>query len=205
MHSSSHVLLVLRRQDTSNESPRLYTVKGKRYPVKENDLPFWGTMEIHTSVKDAEASIAGDDRGIQLVRVADHQMLQSMVAGGQEILQDGANLYCRVAPSCPPRYALFETAKDGVHHEITSDLKKLMKTQKDVWRDHAGDPAPVVKLFVFNAIKSADEGGVVLCMPGCRGVDGSGGGTSDGELAEEPLVEGAEDEAVQVQAHAPPC
>lgn len=82
----------------------LFTRKDRGYDIHASEIRIWGTMEIFNSPAEATESLEAEDivgSGIRLIRVADHDELKAMLQRGKEVLQGGANLYVRVARTCP--------------------------------------------------------------------------------------------------------
>lgn len=92
------------------------------YNVNSFDLPAWGQLEVFNSRPDAFRSISIDERQdqhVRLLHVANNVQLKRMLLPGREICGPGAELYLRVAPTCPLYYTRWTTEVDQATIEFT--------------------------------------------------------------------------------------
>lgn len=167
----------------------LHTTPKKRYAINGPEIPIWGSMEIHLSATDAKNSLLAeeDDGAVRLVRVADFAQLKAMLVTGKEFLQPGANLYVRVAKTCPAFYARWESNDEDTHHEIWSEVSRnnTADDAKFLWFDAENNPKTPIKLNIYRVIPSSSSGQPVLVRTGAAAVQadyGEGGSdSSDGD------------------------
>lgn len=160
----------------------------KKYGMHEQDIPVWGKPIIFNTPEEAEASLNDDPTGsqyVRLIRVADNKQLAALLLQGKELLKSKtANLYLRVADTCPAYYAQWESTRENTHHEVVNKLKRgaPRDSMLKVWVDGEGRVQSPLALCVYRSIRDT-AGEVVLVHPGtsvvCRqedlllGVEGS--------------------------------
>ena len=84
--------------------PAVVPLREKDYPINANDLPAWGVLQVFNSRVDAFRSLTSEeqeDKSIRLLHVATNTQLKRMLQNGKEVCPPGAELYLRVAPTCP--------------------------------------------------------------------------------------------------------
>ena len=163
-------------QSDADDSYTLHTVPGRSYGVNGPEIPIWGSMEIHLSVKDAQKSLPteGVDGAVRLVRVADFTQLQAMLLPGKEFLRTGANLYVRVAKTCPAFYARWDSSDVVTHHELWSEVRRNKQSDpKLLWLDAENNPKTPIKFNIYRNIQSSSDGQAVLVRPGANAVQTS--------------------------------
>ncbi|CAB1104236.1 unnamed protein product [Ectocarpus sp. CCAP 1310/34] len=95
------------------------------YHVNSHDLPAWGQLEVFNSRPEAFRSLSLDEREDQRVRllhVANNVQLKRMLVPGKEGCGPGAELYLRVAPTCPLYYMRWTNDVKQATVEFTSKV-----------------------------------------------------------------------------------
>ncbi|CAB1109996.1 unnamed protein product [Ectocarpus sp. CCAP 1310/34] len=95
------------------------------YHVNSHDLPAWGQLEVFNSRPEAFRSLSVDEREDQRVRllhVANNVQLKRMLVPGKEVCGPGAELYLRVAPTCPLYYMRWTNDVKQATVEFTSKV-----------------------------------------------------------------------------------
>ena len=103
----------------------VFPLPGKDYDVNANDLPAWGNLEVFNSRGDALRSLTveeQDEQCIRLLHVANNVQLRRMLLPGKEVCQPGAELYLRVAATCPLYYMHWTEDAEKANIEITSQV-----------------------------------------------------------------------------------
>ena len=195
-------------QSDADDSYTLHTVPGRSYGVNGPEIPIWGSMEIHFSVKDAQKPLPteGVDGAVRLVRVADFTQLQAMLLPGKKFLRTGANLYVRVAKTCPAFYARWDSSDVVTHHKLWSEVRRNKQSDpKLLWLDAENNPKTPIKLNMYRKIQSSSDGQAVLVRPGANAVqtsDSNHDGESDYDSKNDSDCDGGEEGGGSDASHA---
>ena len=95
------------------------------YHVNSNDLPAWGQLEVFNSRPEAFRSLSvgeREDQYVRLLHVANNVQLKRMLVPGKEVYGPGAELYLRVAPTCPLYYMRWTDDVNQAIIEFTSKV-----------------------------------------------------------------------------------
>lgn len=97
------------RADAADPLPSLHPRDGVSYPPGSSDVALWGTLVVYRSRLEAWKSLSDDDKEgqyVRLVKVAINKQLSKLLVPGKELGGPTAELFLRVAPTCPAYYAL---------------------------------------------------------------------------------------------------
>ncbi|CAB1111525.1 unnamed protein product [Ectocarpus sp. CCAP 1310/34] len=95
------------------------------YHVNSHDLTAWGQLEVFNSRPEAFHSLSVDkrqDQRVRLLHVANNVQLKRMLVPGKEVCGPGAELYLRVAPTCPLYYTRWTNDVKQATVEFTSKV-----------------------------------------------------------------------------------
>ncbi|CAN0060389.1 unnamed protein product, partial [Choristocarpus tenellus] len=95
------------------------------YKIGANDLPAWGDLVVCNSRSEAFRSISLEDREkqcIRLLHVANNRQLKRMLSPGMEVCGPRAELYLRVAATCPLYYMRWTKKGDNANIEFSSKV-----------------------------------------------------------------------------------
>eukprot|EP00904_Undaria_pinnatifida_P005462 jgi/Undpi1/2045/HiC_scaffold_12.g05431.m1 len=99
----------IERADAADPLPSLHPRDGVSYPPGSSDVALWGTLVVYRSRLEAWKSLSDDDKEgqyVRLVKVAINKQLSKLLVPGKELGGPTAELFLRVAPTCPAYYAL---------------------------------------------------------------------------------------------------
>ncbi|CAM9163771.1 unnamed protein product [Scytosiphon promiscuus] len=117
-------------QKSSSSNPAravLLPLRGKDYNANANDLPAWGSLEVFNTRADAFGSLSVEerqDRCIRLLRVANNFQLKRMLIPGAEECAPSAELYLRVAATCPLYHMRWTKDVDRANIKFTSKVPR---------------------------------------------------------------------------------
>lgn len=184
----------------------LHAKTNKRYSARDSDIPIWGSPVIYDTRQGALESLNPDDdhtdlQFVRLVLVADYDLLKRLCIKGKEVVRSpDAALYCKVAPTCPAYYALWEESLGSQPaHEVCSYFQRTWTTEQllKTFHDVAGGIPSPTKLHLCRGIRSSDPGRMVQVKPGvsvvhrgwCDETTATGGVGEEFKEAESSIIE----------------
>ena len=179
-----------KRVDETDALPSLHPLAGKAYKPGSSDVPLWGTLVVCRSHLEAWHTLSDDDKAsqrVRMVRVADNKQLCKLIEPGVELCGPHAELYLRVAPTCPAYYAMWDSDASTAHMEVASKLPNSGSRQgllANFLADGTSQTCPI-RLRVRRSIRASKttDSSVILVDPGNRVVCSSGSSEVDSDMS----------------------